>query len=284
MHADEREIDEGLVRRLVDAQLPQWADLPLERVPSWGTDNALYRLGGELVVRLPRIGWAAGAAAKEQEWLARLAPLLPVDVPEPVARGEPAAGYPWGWTVCRWLEGENPSPGSVDAGEAAALVRAFRGLDPTVGPAGRGTPLARDDAAFRTALGQVDEFDRAAVLAGWEEALAAPAYDGPPVWTHGDLLPGNLLVREGRLTGLLDFGTVGVGDPAVDCLVAWSALDATGRADFRALLDVDDDTWARGRGWALRVGVIALPYYRDTNTALAATARVLIREALPASS
>ena len=285
MHADEVAIDPGLVRRLVAAQFPDWADLPLEPLLPWGTDNALFRLGTDKVVRLPRIVWAAGGVAKDAEWLPRIAPLLPVEVPLPLALGAPDEGYEWEWGVYRWLEGE-PAPPDEDQPESLVapvveLVRALRAIV-LPGPEGfRTGPLAPREEMVRDALRQLDGvIDTKTAAAVWERARDTPEWTGTAVWAHGDLLPGNLLFREGRLTGVIDWGGAGVGDPAADMLVAWSLFDAAGRKAFRADLGVDDHTWERGRGWALSVGLIALPYYAETYPRLAATARRLIRESL----
>ena len=289
MHADEREVDEPLVRRLIAAQLPQWAGLDLERVQSDGTDNAIYRLGDDMAVRMPRYRGAASQVEKEAKWVPRLAPHLPFDVPVPLALGEPSEGYPWHWSVCRWVPGER---GAVDderdaAARLAGFVRAMQRVDPSGGPPpgehnfGRGSHLVTRDRWVRDALEEVsDEVDVAAAAAVWEQALAAPLWDRTPVWVHGDLHGGNLLVSEGRLAGVIDFGGLGVGDPAVDVMPAWTFLSAEGREVFRARLDADDATWDRGRGWALSMGLIALPYYRTTNPPLAATARRWIQETL----
>jgi aminoglycoside phosphotransferase (APT) family kinase protein len=288
MHEDELETDATLVRRLLAAQFPQWASLPIEPVHSSGTVNALYRLGDELVVRLPRAEWGAGGIAKDSAWLPRLAPLLPVEIPVPLATGRPGEGYPWAWGIYPWLEGEHPSAaaGADAAGLAAdlaALVEALRRIDlPEGPPSRRGAPLGEvQDKQARDALRGLDgRIDVSAATAAWDAALAAPAWTGPPVWVHGDLLPGNLLLRAGRLAGVLDWGSVGVGDPACDLVAAWGALPAQARETFRQRLAVDDATWARGRGWALSIGLIALPYYEETNPTFAATARLLIREVL----
>ena len=282
MHENELPTDAALVRRLLAAQFPEWADLPVEHVPSSGTVNALYRLGDDMVVRLPRMDWGAGGVAKDREWLPRLAPLLPVPIPVPLAQGAPGREFPWEWGIYPWLEGEHPDCDG-DAESLAAFVGALHRVDLRGGPpARRGRPLAEvQDESAREALLQLDgSIDVGAATAAWDAALEAPQWDGPPVWIHGDLLPANLLVRDGRLTGVIDWGSVGVGDPAVDMIAAWGALTADGRDDFRERLGVDDATWARGRGWALSIGLIALPYYVDTNPVFAETARRLIREVL----
>lgn len=286
MHAGEMDTDTNLVRRLLEAQHPDWATLALERVPSSGTDNALYRLGDDMVARLPRIDWAVAGLAREVEWLPRLAPHLPVEIPTVLAEGAPGEGYPWPWAVYSWVAAENPEVGHTVEPESlahdlVALIRAFRRIELEGPVSGRGLLLAVRDEAARSALGALHgEIDVAAAAAAWEDALRAPTWPGAPVWIHGDLLPGNLLLHEGRLTGVLDFGAVGTGDPACDLVAAWGVLPERARELFRHQLDIDDATWARGRGWALSIALIALPYYKDTNPGFAAVARHLIAEVL----
>ena len=283
MHADELEIDAGLVARLLAEQFPQWAERAIERVPSSGTDNALCRLGDDLVARLPRVQWAVRGLEKELRWLPALAPLLPVELPAPLARGAPADGYPWTWAIYGWVDGANPAPGGGDSllHDLIAFARALHGLDLPDGPPSRRASLAPQDEAVRAALASLgDVLDVEAATAAWDEALAAPEWAGSPVWTHGDLLPGNLVVRDGGLAGVIDWGVAGVGDPACDLLAAWSVLSPRGRDAFREALDVDDATWARGRGWALTVGLVGFPYYRDTNPAFAALGKYLVEEVL----
>jgi aminoglycoside phosphotransferase (APT) family kinase protein len=292
MHADEVATDAGLVRRLLAGQFPQWADLPIEPVPSAGTDNALYRLGNELVVRMPRISWATGQIDKERRWLPHLAPRLPLAIPAPVAVGEPAEGFPWRWSVYRWLDGENATLDRLADPDGAArdlahFVRALQAIDATGGPLrepgtfGRGVPLAVRDAGTREAIAACDGLiDTHAATLAWEAALAAPAWRGPPVWLHGDLQSGNLLAVKRRLSAVIDFGALTIGDPACDLMVAWNLFTAGPRAVFRAAIAVDDATWARGRGWALSPALVALPYYRESNPGLAAIARHAIAEVL----
>ncbi|MEU4537531.1 aminoglycoside phosphotransferase family protein [Streptosporangium sp. NPDC023825] len=281
------EHDVPLVRRLVAAQFPRWADLPVEPFDSSGTDNAIYRLGDDMAVRLPRRAGSAAQVEKDLRWLPRLAPLLPVPVPVPLGAGRPAEDYPLPWSVYRWLDGESPSAGHLTepgplARDLAAFVDAFRRIDlPDGPPAYRGGPLARLDAPTRVALGELrGMIDTDAATAAWEAALRTPEWQGPPVWVHSDLMPGNLLLVRGRLGAVIDFGTAGVGDPACDLIVAWNLLPAEVRDDFRTALQVDDATWARGRGRALSIALIALPYYRDTNPVFAANARHVIHEVL----
>jgi aminoglycoside phosphotransferase (APT) family kinase protein len=290
MHAGERTIEVGLVQRLLRAQHPQWGDRPVTPVASSGTDNALFRLGDDLVVRLPRIGWAVDTVARAHRWLPVLAPRLPLVVSEPVAMGEPGEGYPWPWSVYPWLDGEDAFTGRLDDLDAAArqiagFLAALQAVDPAGGPAprhgGRGRPLAAVDDQTRGALAAADGLvDTVAAGAAWERALSAPDRDGPAVWFHGDIARGNLLVHGGRITAVIDAGGIGVGDPACDLAVAWDLFDGRSRAVLRPALAVDDATWARARGWALCTALCALPYYLGTNPAMVAQARHKIAEVL----
>jgi aminoglycoside phosphotransferase (APT) family kinase protein len=287
MHADEVDTDVVLVGRLLAAQFPQWADLPLERVPSAGTDNALYRLGDDMVVRLPRIHWAVGGVDKDFRWLPVVAPLLPVAIPVPIAKGAPAEGYPWEWGVYPWLEGENPTADGIAdakslATDVAQFVEAMHRVDLTGGPpAFRGAPLATQDEPTRAAIAALEGvIDTDAATAAWDAALATPAWSGPPVWVHSDLLPGNLLVQDGRLTGVIDLSGMGVGDPACDLMIAWALFSGESREAFRAALAVDDATWARGRGHALSQALIFVPYYVHSNPVGVRFARRAIDEVL----
>lgn len=287
LYDDEPDIDSALVRRLVAAQFPQWRGLPLERVVSSGADNAMFRLGPELAVRLPRVGFAADSIRREREWLPRLAPHLPLPIPVPLAHGRPAAGYPWEWSVLRWAKGVNPAVGAIAAPlqlaqDLAGFISALRTVDPADGPpAQRGVPLRLRDAATRAAIGRLHgAIDTATATALWEKALQLPDRAGRPVWMHGDLSPGNVLLGGRRLGSVIDFGAAGVGDPTVDLIAAWNLLPATARPVFRAGVAADDVEWERGRAWALSIALIQLPYYRTTNPALAANARHVIREVL----
>jgi aminoglycoside phosphotransferase (APT) family kinase protein len=291
MHADEVATDAALVRRLLAAQFPQWADLPIAPVASAGTDNALYRIGDALVVRLPRIAGATGQVDKDHRWLPRLAPHLPLAIPAPLAKGEPGEGYPYPWAICQWLAGENATFDRLAdprqaATDLARFIAALQRIDAT-GVRGnlgsRGVLLATRDAYTRAAIADAHNLgliDTDAVLAAWEAALQAPTWDRPPVWLHGDLQSGNLLATDGRLSAVIDFGCLNVGDPAADVMAAWLYLPAEVREDFRAALGVDDATWARGRGWALSVSIVALPYYHITNPVLAGISRHAIEEVL----
>jgi len=287
MHAEEIYIDGTLVRRLVATQFSHWAGLPLVRVKSAGTDNALFRLGSDMLVRLPRVHWAVDDVHKEQRWLPRLAPLLPVEIPTPVAMGGPGEGFPWHWSVYRWIEGEPAGIGALAdartlATEVASFVLSLRRVDTAGAPrAGRGVDLTEQDADVRKAIAALEgQLDTDAVSAAWERGLALPPWKGPPVWIHGDLKPDNLLCRDGHLRAVIDFGGLGAGDPAADMLVAWTLLPPAARDRYRAALHGDAATWRRGRAWALSVALIQLPYYQDTNPTLASSARHVIAEVL----
>ncbi|MFD5083965.1 aminoglycoside phosphotransferase family protein [Kitasatospora sp. NPDC058201] len=295
LHPGQHAIDEDLVRRLVAGRFPQWAGLPVRGFPSGGTVNAMYRLGDDMVVRLPLVDWGEVDVATEQEWLPRLAPLLPTAIPAAIALGGPAEGYPWAWSVYRWLDGRNPEAGALTAPvplaeDLAGFVSAMRSITLPGGPAAyRGGPVRLLDESTREAIEELrglpeEGVDCDAAAAVWEDALRAPVWDGPPVWLHSDLMPGNLLVDAGgRLTAVIDFGCAGVGDPACDMFPAWNLLPAEGREVFRKALDVDDATWRRGRGRTLAQALGALPYYRETNPLMAANARHVIRAVLEES-
>ncbi|MFF8783675.1 aminoglycoside phosphotransferase family protein [Streptomyces sp. NPDC015125] len=291
MHPGPHPIDDDLVRQLIAGQFPQWTGLAVERFPSGGTVNAMYRLGDGMVVRLPLVQGGAQDVSMEQQWLPRLASRLPTDIPEVLGAGEPAEGYPWPWSVYRWRAGENPEAGALSepvplAEDLAGFVTAMRSITlPQAPRAHRGGPLASLDASTRAAIEQLrgipqEGIDCDAVAAVWENALRAPDWEGPPVWLHADLMPGNLLVNGGRLTSVIDFGCTGLGDPACDLFPAWNLLPADAREVFRKALGADDATWNRGRARTLSQALIALPYYRKTNPAMAHNARHVIRAVL----
>lgn len=262
-------IDVSLVRRLVDAQFPQWAHLPITPVAVSGWDNRTFHLGAEMTVRLPSAAHYAAQVAKEQRWLPRLAPYLPLPIPQPVAMGAPAFGYPWHWSIYRWLDGapattDNVADLGVFATALADFLVALQQIDANDGPpAGvqnfhRGGALAVYDAETRRALHDLaGKIDTVTATAVWEAALAS-SWEAAPVWVHGDVAASNLLVQDGKLCAVIDFGTCGVGDPACDLVIVWTFLTDASRAAFRAALPLDDATWARGRGWALWKALILL--------------------------
>jgi aminoglycoside phosphotransferase (APT) family kinase protein len=280
VHDDELDIDETLVRALLEQQFPEWAQLSLARVTTEGTVNVIYRLGEELSVRPPRREGPEVEEDLEFRWLPSLGPQLPLAVPVPVARGKPGAGYPWFWSVHTWLDGSSPEE-PVDVDELASFIAALQRIDTANGPEplyGRGKPLAWRDESTRAAL---ERIDAPGALALWEEALAAPPWPGAPVWIHADLDARNVLVRDGRLAGVLDWGGVGIGDPAVDVMAVWKLVARVDRDRFHAALDVDDATWLRAKGWAVSQAVTALRYYTlETNPALVREAGRWLAEVL----
>ncbi len=287
MHADELDIDLSLVQRLLAKQFPSWVDLPLQPVSSAGTDNALYRLGNDMVVRLPRIGWAAENVDKECQWLPQIAPFLPIPIPVPLAKGIPAEGYPWNWSIYHWIEGKNPTVNHIPnphllVNELVTFIKAMHKIDLPGGPtSNRGVPLQEQDIETRKAIQALNGMiDVDAITGIWEAVLKTPIWTRSPVWVHGDLSPGNILIEHGKLCAIIDFGILGIGDPACDLIIAWNLLPAHMREAFRIGLDVDDATWQRGRGWALSNALIALPYYKDTNPVLASNARHVIQEVM----
>lgn len=260
-----------LAHQLITQQFPDWGDLPLTRVESAGTDNIIFRLGTDKVMRLPRYAEAAALVAKELLYLPKFASHLPLAIPTPIAKGEPCADFSWNWSIYHWLEGKDAVHATAtDWQETARLlgefIAALQQIDATDGPVcGRGVPLSKRDKVTRSAIADLN-IDGA--LAVWEKALQAPVWEGSPVWLHADLHAGNLLVKEGKLSAVIDFGLMGVGDPACDVMVAWTYLPADVRDIFRKASKVDDATWARGRGWALSFGVVALSYHRGKNLVL----------------
>ncbi len=286
MHEDEVEINVSLVSQLVTTQVPQYADFSIKPFASTGTDNAIFRLGHDMAIRLPRIKKAANHIEKEYEWLPKLAPLLPLQIPVPLKKGTADESYPYPWYIYRWLEGINATTEKIDFYQAAndlgEFISALQKVDITDAPQSRrGLPLSSRDKETREAIMLLkDTFDPNQVTKIWEKALAVPLWQEDPVWIHGDLLPSNMLVKNGKLSAIIDFGTSGIGDPACDMMVAWTFFNAETRDVFREKINVDDATWERGRGWALTFGLVALPYYEKTNPELVGIAKRTIDEVL----
>ncbi|WP_329253256.1 aminoglycoside phosphotransferase family protein [Streptomyces sp. NBC_01478] len=284
-------IDAALVTKLIDAQFPQWSGLPVVPVEVDGWDNRTYRLGADMSVRLPTAAGYVPAVDKESTWLPRLAPDLPLAVPTILGAGVPGAGYPFPWSVRGWLDGETSAPGRIDdmarfASAVGEFVLALQRCDTTGGPlAGehswyRGASPAHYDDETRRCLaaleGHVDTRRAAEV---WEAALAAE-WRGTPVWFHGDIASGNLLVRDGELTAVIDFGTSGVGDPACDLVIAWTMFSGESRDAFRRTTAQDDGMWARARGWALWKALLVLSQSLAGDTGPDAASHHVIDEVL----
>ncbi|MFJ4414193.1 MULTISPECIES: aminoglycoside phosphotransferase family protein [unclassified Streptomyces] len=293
LHPNEIPTTPALVRELLATQVPEWAGLPL-RYAGAGTDNTMYRLGDEYVVRLPRT--PEGSPARELTWLPRLAPHLSHRVPEPLRHGAPTDRFPAEWTVSRWIEGEEPGPGTVRdwtafGADLATFVRELRGA-PLMGARRadglswyRGGQLrgiaAQAEAALAgcAALGDALDLDLTALREVWKTALALPDAEGPEGWLHGDLRPANLLVEDGRLHAVLDFGTLSLGLPDAEHSPVFD-LPPEARTAYRAALALDDTTWTRARGWALAVAALAVPYYWKTLPDFAAESVTRLRNVL----
>ncbi|MFI6094400.1 aminoglycoside phosphotransferase family protein [Lentzea sp. NPDC051213] len=282
----ETAIDVALVDELIRGQFPRWHGLPLTRLRHGGTDHEIYRLGDELAVRLPRIEWAKDQAERDFVTVPRLAPHLPVAIPEPLELGDPTEHYPYRWSVVRWLDGDISTIDAVNRDTATRLAEVVRSLN-EIDAAGEPWTTYRgrldrsdSDERVRSAIAELGGDPR--LLALWQETLDAPHWDRPARWLHADLHAGNLLFTEGELTGVIDWGSAGAGDPAADLMTAWLFLDERGRKEFRReLAEFDDATWVRAQGWALALAVLALPYYRETNKFLAGIAKHTLTQLVP---
>lgn len=284
-------IDAPLARRLIAAQFPQWATLEIKPVLPGGWDNRTFHLGKDMTVRLPSAASYALQVEKEQYWLPKLAPHLPLPIPVPLAKGTPGEGYPWPWSVYRWRRGETAADDRIGhlttfAQDLAGFLVALRQVDARGGPLPgqhnffRGGPPAHYDEETRRALVALEgRIDTAAARDVWAAALAA-SWQGPPVWFHGDISWGNLLVEDGRLSAVIDFGTSGIGDPACDLAIAWTLFHGQSREAFRAGVALDAGTWARGRGWTLWKALIVYAGLPGTNSAEAEKSRRVIEEVL----
>jgi aminoglycoside phosphotransferase (APT) family kinase protein len=291
MHDDEVRATAGQVRSLLRDQCPSWAALPVVALADdvEGTDHVLFRVGDELVARMPKIASAVDQVESDARWLPVVAPRLPVSVPVPVFVGEPGAGFPWRWSLVPWIPGETPPRLGCDdvflAADLAAFARALHSVaadgGPRKPPGTRGSALVHADPGVRDALSRLvehdDGFDVAAAEAAWNICLQAPEWDGAPVWIHGDLQPGNLIISNGRLTGVVDFGAFGVGDPAPDLAPALWTFVGEARTAYRKAMDYDEATWLRACGWALGPSLTGIDYYRHTFGRMAEHGRRMVR-------
>jgi aminoglycoside phosphotransferase (APT) family kinase protein len=270
------DIDVPLVRALLNEQHPDLASLPLFDVET-GWDNVVYRLGDDRAVRLPRRAAAAALIGHEQRWLPELAPRLPLPVPTPVRTGQPGCGYPWSWTIARWLAGQSaavtPSHDPLTvAAQLGAFLHALHQPAPPDAPRNlvRGVPLLDRTQAVHDRASQVTSLvDSAAVLDLWKHLVQAVPWPGPPLWIHGDFHPGNVLISKGHASAVIDFGDVRAGDPATDLAMAWMMFQPSVPRRFRTAAGgstnwIDDDTWTRARAWALVFGLAFLAILRDS--------------------
>jgi aminoglycoside phosphotransferase (APT) family kinase protein len=285
------EIDATLVKQLIRTQFPQWAGLPVAAVENGGWDNRTFRLGDGMSVRLPSALCYVAQVEKEHRWLPELRPHLPLPIPVPLGLGGPGAGYPWPWSIYGWLDGTPAHAARIHdlsrfAVDLARFLVALRSVDARNGPiAGthnfhRGGSLTVYDTETRQSIDKLaDMIDVTLVTEVWEMALTT-SWQGPPVWVHGDVAETNLLVKEGRLDAVIDFGSAGVGDPSCDLVIAWTFLDPASREEFRSAVALDPGTWKRARGWAIWKALITLVQFRDTNPKKAGNAHRVIRDIL----
>lgn len=279
----------NLAHKLIATQFPQWQLLPIIPVNSSGTDHALFKLGNTMVIRLPKTENAAQQIDKELVWLPQLASCIPYALPTPLAQGNPTQEFSFSWSIYQWLNGKTAFTVTTKAinytrlaVDLAQFITSLRKVSIANAPLSqRGGPLLSRDAETRRALpyfcGIID-VQKATAL--WEESLAAAQWRDNFQWVHGDLHPENILIDNGNLSAIIDFGLAGIGDPACDCMAAWTILSAKTRSIFRNTLNVDQATWIRGRGWALTFGLVAYPYYKKTNPILASIALRTIQEVL----
>jgi aminoglycoside phosphotransferase (APT) family kinase protein len=291
MHSNEVETSEAIVKRLLTEQFPEWANLPIKLFLPMGTDNAIYRIGEELSARLPRLADKVEQLDKDHKWLPKLAPHLSLAIPEVVASGKPNEDYPFKWAIYKWLDGRPATEEHItDPNQTADdLVRFIKDLEkidtngmPQPKLEERGVPLVNRDASTQKAIAKLEgKLDTESITYIWEEALETPAWDKDSVWIHGDLDGRNVLVKDGRLSAVLDFGCLGVGDPAYDVMAAWKLFSGESRDIFRSKLNVDDATWTRSKGLALSQAVLILSYYTlETNAVLVREAQHWVSEVL----
>ena len=288
IHVHEIDIDTSLVQQLLIAQFPQWREMSIRLEKSAGSDHVIYRLGVNMCVRLPRTSDAATQVEKEQKCLPKLAS-MPLAIPMPLAKGAPSQNYPYSWSVYHWIEGVNIADNKIAkeiseshqaANDLAQFLISLQKIDSDGAPfSRRGQSLLTQDTEVRSAIESLrDLIDAKKAIKIWEDSLQVPAWNKPPRWVHGDLLPTNLLAQNGKLSAVIDFGLCGIGDPACDLIAAWSIFSADARKVFRDKIAVDEATWMRGRGWALSIALIIIPYYQTSNPLLTAIARRMINE------
>jgi aminoglycoside phosphotransferase (APT) family kinase protein len=265
-----------LAEKLIAQQFPHWSSLIITPVEKSGWDNRTFHLGTKLLIRMPSSAEYALQVTKEQKWLPKLAPYLSVPIPKPLAQGNPTKDYPWGWSVYEWIDGESASISRIDhleifAADLAQILMQLQKIDPSYGPLPgahnfyRGAHLSVYDNETKIAINQLRDFiDVGLISAIWEKAISS-SWHKPPVWIHGDFSASNILIKHGRLAAIIDFGCMGIGDPACDLVISWTFLTKESRNVFKELLDLDEDTWARARGWALWKSLITLVRFKDYN-------------------
>lgn len=269
-------IDKSLVSRLITKQFPKFKDYPISPILPGGWDNRVFRLGKDMLIRMPSAERYVTQVEKEQQWLPKLAPLLPLPIPEPLEMGEPGEEYPWRWSIYRWLEGKTAASGRIIdfndfATDLAQFLIALQKIDTMGGPIPKPhnfahiSGLATYDIQTKRAIYALkDKIDSNVATKLWEEGLDT-TWQHPPVWVHGDVSAGNLLVDKGKLSAVIDFGGLGVGDPACDLVIAWKFFGERSRKTFREILPLDEGTWYRGRAWALWKSLIIAAGFIESN-------------------
>ncbi|MEN8239389.1 MAG: aminoglycoside phosphotransferase family protein [Actinomycetota bacterium] len=289
LHDNEFRIDPVLVRQLLSEQMPEWADLPITRLETSGTVNVAYRLGDDMLVRLPRTASFSRGPQRESRWLPVFAPRVPLEVPSYLALGRPTELYPSHWSVLRWIEGTTAGSSTLhDLDEAASALAEFVVALRRVATDGapedgnyRAFGLARADRDLRDWADRLpDDIDASAVLDVWESCLSVGEWNGSPTWLHSDLKGDNLIAHNGSLVAVIDWEGCTVGDPSADYLAAWWLFDGDSREVFRTATNAEHADWQRAKGWALHMAVVAIPYYSDTNPAFATQARSALAEIL----
>lgn len=291
MSEDKLPLSISTVRQLVSTQFPEWKELPIRPVASSGWDNNTFHLGDSMLIRMPSASTYASQVEKEQKWLPKLAPLLPLPIPVPVAIGQPGNGYPWNWSIYKWLEGDTVAMGALaDLCEMAASLGQFllslHNIDTKDGPlAGlhsfyRGGSLLHYDSETKQAINALrTKIDAKVATEIWEKALLTE-WKNPLVWVHGDISAGNLLVKNGRLSGVIDFGQLAVGDPSSDLTIAWTLFHSESREVFRKSLSLDPETWARGRAWTLWKSLVVAAGFTNPNNSESARCWRIIDEVI----
>lgn len=289
LHDDEHDIDIDLAKDLVSGQFPEFSGLELTPIELQGTDNIVLRLGDDKMIRLPRRQSSAEGLEQEIHALKAIDGGLPIYIPKIIGIGQRAYNYPFPWLICSRLEGKNinPAEGGFDQNNTATLLGGFISSMQKVAPTSadpkctRGPNLKDKDEQTRPAIELcADTFDAQHMEKIWDNALKATPNNIEPVWSHGDLHPGNVLFKDGKLSGVVDFGMAGLGDPAIDLMVAWTLLDKKGRETFKKTVNADEQTWTRAKGWALTFGVVAFAYYQGKNEKLTTIATRTIEEVL----
>lgn len=286
MHDNEVNIDKDIIYQLLSEQKPEWAMVNIVPISSDGSDHALFRLGSEYVMRLPRVARAVKGIDKEVKWVSALASHLSTPISEPIFKGAPSEQYPFPWLVNKWCEGHNPdfeknNEYSILATELAEFLNQLHGIKIPDGPISRrGVALNYLNTDVKVALKKIDaELDVSLIVSLWQQLMNTDEWIQEPAWLHGDFLQGNILVNNHHLSGVIDFSDLGMGDPACDLIIAWSLLNKDSRKTFKDNLDnIDENTWQRGRGWALSIALIMLSYYKDRSPYFTTLAKHMIRE------